>query len=103
MNRFDEFGAGFRGVAVEKAIDAGQDDEMFGLYHLGDLGGQPVVVADADFLGRDCVVFVDDRQHVRAQQPVQGILCIEEPTMILEIAQRDEDLRDVDVISALRQ
>ena len=44
-----------------EAVDVGQQHQLVGLHHLGDPGGQPVVVAEADFGGRDGVVLVDDR------------------------------------------
>jgi hypothetical protein len=39
-----------------------------------DQRGQPVVVADADLVGGHGVVLVHHRQHVQAQQPLQGAL-----------------------------
>jgi hypothetical protein len=39
---------------------------------VGDQRGQPVVVAEADLLGRDRVVLVDHRDHAEREQPLQG-------------------------------
>ena len=83
-------------IAVIKPVDAGQDDEVARPDHLGDLGGKAVVVTDADFLGRDRVVLVHDRHDARFEQAVDGIARVEEAPVILEIAKRQQHLRDVE-------
>ena len=60
-------------MAIVQAVDLGQDDEVLRIDHLRDLGRQPVVVADTDFLGGDRIVFVDDRHHPGFQQAEHGV------------------------------
>src|SRR5581483_395466 len=59
------------GVAVIQAVDVGEQDQRVGPGDVGDQGGQPVVVAEADLFGGHGVVLVDDRQDVQFQQTVQ--------------------------------
>ena len=44
------------------------------VHEVGDQGGQPVVVAEADLVGGDGVVLVDDRHDAELEQPVEGAL-----------------------------
>ena len=72
LHHRDEPGIGVLvGVAVIQTIDVRQQDQQIcpdaGRHH----GGQGVVVPDADLLGGDGVVFVDDRQRSQLQQPLQ--------------------------------
>ena len=78
------------------AVDPGKDDEIVRPDHLGDLGRQPVVVADTDFLGGDGVVLVDDRHHVRFEQAMHRIARVEEAPVVFEIAERQQHLRDIE-------
>ena len=96
MDFSHELRVGIVGVAVVKAVDAGQDDEIGRTDHLRDLGREPIVVADADFLRRDRVVFVHDRHDPGFQQAVDRIARIEEAAVILEIAQRQKNLCDLE-------
>ena len=52
-----------RGV---EPVDVGQQHQQVGAHHGRDARRQPVVVAVADFGGRDRVVLVDDRHGARA-------------------------------------
>src|SRR5690606_39642159 len=54
-------GAGAGGVAVVDAVHVGQQHQQVGADQVGDEGGEPVVVAEADLVGGDGVVLVDDR------------------------------------------
>ena len=47
---------------------------MLRLHHLRDLGGKPVIVADADLFGGDRVVLVDDRHDAGLQQAMDVFL-----------------------------
>ena len=42
------------------------------MHEVRDQGGEPVVVAEADLVGGDRVVLVDDRQHAELEQPGRG-------------------------------
>ena len=54
-------------VAVVDAVDVGEQHQRVGPRDVGDERGEPVVVAEADLLGGDRVVLVDDRQRRRAR------------------------------------
>ena len=62
------------GVALRRRgvepVDVGKQDEQVGADHGGDAGGEPVIVAIADFGGRDGVVLVDDRHGPELEQLV---------------------------------
>ena len=98
MHRFDQLGARLRRIAIVQPVDAGEDHQMLRLDHLRDLGGQPIIVADANLLGGDRVVFVDDRQDVGREQAVDGVLGVEEARVILKVTERDQDLRDIEPV-----
>src|SRR3546814_18648376 len=53
--------AGKGGILVVEAVDVGQQDHAARRRGLRDARGEAVIVAKADFLGRDAVIFVDDR------------------------------------------
>ena len=89
---------GVVGIAIIEPFHAREDHEVLGPDHLRHFGGQAVVVADADFLGRDRIVLVHDRDHPGFEQAVDGIAGVEEPPVILEIAQRQQDLRDLETV-----
>ena len=61
------------GIGGIQTVDVRQQNQQVGLYGLGHLGGQGVVVTDDDFLGGYGVVFVDDGQSTQLQQTVQGV------------------------------
>ena len=46
-----------------KPVNVGQENEQVRAHHGGDAGGEPVIVAIADFAGGDRVVLVDDRNR----------------------------------------
>ena len=56
-----------RRVAVVEPVDVGEQHEQVGVHQVGDQRGEPVVVAEADLVGGDRVVLVDDRQRRRAR------------------------------------
>ncbi|CAM5250358.1 hypothetical protein SHIRM173S_11786 [Streptomyces hirsutus] len=68
----DPRGAGPGGVSVVHAVHVGQQDQQVGVDQVGDEGGETVVVAEADLVGGDGVVLVDDREGAHRQQLVEG-------------------------------
>ena len=91
----DQFRAGLFRVLVVEAVDAGEDHEMIRLDHLGDFRSKTVIVAHADFLGRDRIVLVHDWQDVALQQAVDSVLGVQEALALLHILEGHEDLGDV--------
>jgi hypothetical protein len=85
--------AGLRRIAIIKAVDVGEQDDAAGTSRLRNARREPVVVAEADFLGRDAVVLVDDRNHTQGEQPVERRGGVEVAAAMFEIVERDEDLR----------
>jgi hypothetical protein len=55
------------GVLVVQAVDVGKEQQGVGADQRGHQRGERVVVADADLLGGDGVVLVDDRQQRRCR------------------------------------
>jgi len=63
---------------------------------------QGIVVADADFIHGDRIVFIDDGDHTKADQRSQGVACIEKSSSIGKILVGEQDLRHFDVDSLKR-
>ncbi len=59
---------------VVQAVDVGQQDERVGLHDVRHQRGEPVVVAEADLVGGDGVVLVDDRHDAEVEQPEERAL-----------------------------
>ena len=59
-------------VAVEQAVDVGQQHQQVGVHEVRDQRGQPVVVAEADLGRGDGVVLVHDRHRAELAQPLEG-------------------------------
>src|SRR5207302_9261603 len=63
-----------RGLFVETRVGGehpgcvGEEDENVGVDEVGDEGGQPVIVTEADLVVGHGVVLVDDRYHAEVQQ-----------------------------------
>ena len=93
---FDDGNVGGVGVAARvggvEAVDVGQQDQLVGLHHFGDAGGEAVVVAEADFGGGDGVVFVDDRDAAQGQQRVQGLAGVQVAAAVLGVVQGQQQL-----------
>ena len=73
---------------------------QIGARHGGDARGQPVVVAVADFGGRDRVVLVDDRRGAHVEQAFDGRARVEIAPALLGVPERDEDLPGRDAVRA---
>ncbi len=86
------------GVAGE-ALGAGQDDEQIGAREDGDFGGKPVVVAEAQFLDGDAVVFVDDGDDAAVfEQAVERVLGVGVAGAAVEVLMGEEQLRDGETV-----
>ena len=94
LHHRDKPGIGvFMGVAVIQAVDIRQQDQQIrpdaGRHH----GGQSIVIPDADLLGGDGVVFVDDGQRPQLQQPLQGhVEILPPPSALGDVRPGDEQL-----------
>ena len=96
-------GAGIAaGRRVVEAVDIGQQHQQIGAHHGGDAGGQPVVVAIADFVGGDGVVLVDDRDRAPLQQRVDGRARIQIAPPLLGVAERHQHLAGGDAVPRQR-
>ena len=81
-------------VGIVESIHVGQQDQAIGAHHLRYPRRQPVIIAVADLLGGDGIVFVDDRHGAQAQQRLQGAAGIEVPFALFGIGQGQQDLGD---------
>ena len=70
----DELGGTHARIAVVDAVHVGEQDERVGLGDVRDEGGEAVVVAEPDLLGRHRVVLVDDRQRPEREQPLHRLV-----------------------------
>jgi len=61
----------------EEPLDVGQQDEQVGADEHRDLGGEEVVVAEGDLVGRRGVVLVDDRQDAPLQELAKRLARVE--------------------------
>ena len=95
-NRLDQvetlgFGVQF-GIGRIKAVDIGQQDQLIGPDRHGDLGRQPVVVAEPDLIRCHGVVFVDDGHHTQTKQGFHGGAAVQIAPAVLGILQRHQNL-----------
>lgn len=90
----DAGGAGFAGVAVVEAVDVGEQDEEVGADEVGDEGGEAVVVAEADLVGGDGVVLVDDGEGAHGQELVEGAVGVAVVGAAAGVVAGEEDLSD---------
>ena len=94
----DQLGGPGARVAVVHAVDVGQQDQRVGPRDVRDEGREPVVVAEADLLGGDRVVLVDDRQHAERQQPVDRLLGVPVVAAPREVVGGEQHLADGDPV-----
>jgi len=80
-------------VFVEHAFDVGQEHQQIGAHERYDHGRELIVVTEADFVGRDRVVFVDDRHCARVEQRAQRFARVVQAFAIGEIGVGEQDLR----------
>ena len=81
-----------RGSAVEQPGGVGEQDEQIGGDQVGDQGGQPVVVAEADLVVGGGVVLVDHRDHAQLEQPGQGLAGVQVLLAVDEVERGEQDL-----------
>ena len=87
------------GIGGVQAVDVAQQHQQVGMDAAGDDGGQRVIVADGgDLVGGNGVVLVDDGQRTQLQQPGQGVLEIQPPSLVLHIHAGEQDLRHIVVV-----
>ena len=58
-------------VALVDRVDVGEQDEQVSGDEVGDERGQPIVSTEADLVGRDRVVLVQQRDDAQRQQPLE--------------------------------
>ena len=75
----------------------GQQDQQIGIDQVRDQRRQIVVVADLDFLGRDDVVLVDDRNDLALEQRQQRVARVEVALPVGQIRARQQRLRDDEI------
>ena len=73
----------------------GEEHEDVGLDEIGDERAQRVVVAEADLVGRDRVVLVDDRNDGEREQREERRARVEIAAAVGEVVVRQQDLRRV--------
>jgi hypothetical protein len=87
-----------RGVRVAawvgrvEAVNVGQEDQQVCPHHLGNAGGEAVIVAIADFFGGHRVVLVDHRQDAGFQQGFQRCSGVQPAAADLRVCRRQKRL-----------
>jgi len=81
-------------IRVLEAIDTRQNDQIIRLGENRDLGGKPVVVAKSEFLHRNGVIFIDDRNRSALEQAVERVAGIVAAHEAIDVAVREEKLGD---------
>ena len=77
FNQITDLGNGLRlgiaaGIPGIQAVHVGEQDQLVGPDRHRHQGGQGVVIPEAQFIGGQGVVFVDDRHHTPAEQLLDG-------------------------------
>jgi len=88
----DPPGAGVARVEVVEPVHVRQQDQRARPDHVGDQGGQPVVVAEPDLVGGDRVVLVHHGQHAQFEQPAKGPLGVAVVRAAHEVVRGQQDL-----------
>lgn len=97
----DDFGVGIAAwVGGVEAVLIGEEHQQVGFDDIGDQGGEVVVIAQADFLGADGVVFVDDRHHAVLDEGFEGVARVEVAAAVGEVLAGEQHLPDRDVVVA---
>ena len=81
------------GCRVER-VHVGEEHQSVGDYDVGDQCGESVVVSETDFVGREGIVFVDDRHRAEVEQPVEGASHVAVLLWCDGVGHGDEDLPD---------
>ena len=58
-------------IAVEEALDVGEEHQQVGVDEMGHQRSEPVIVTEPDLVGGDGVVLVHDRHHTEIEQGTQ--------------------------------
>ncbi len=72
-------------IFVIQAVNVTTDDQQVGIDQCCVMCGEIVIVANFQFVGRDAVVFVNDRYAAHAEQFAQGIASVDETMAVLQI------------------
>ena len=80
-------------VGREQPVGVGQQDEQVGADQDRDLGGEEVVVAEGDLVGRRRVVLVDDRHDAPVEQAAQRLARVEVVRPRAHVEERQQHLR----------
>ena len=80
------------GVGGVEAVDVGEEQELVGLDHLGDPGGEAVVVAEADLGGGDGVVLIDDGDAAEGEQGGERGAGVEVAAAVLGVLEGEQEL-----------
>ena len=89
-------------VAVEQALDVGEQHEQVGVDERRDHRRELVVVAELDLLDRDRVVLVDDRHRAALEQRGERVARVVGAGAIGEVGVGEQHLRDRDADLAER-
>jgi hypothetical protein len=91
LERRDPAGAELAG-GFPQPVGGGEQHEQVGLQQDRDQGGQPVVIAEFQFIDRDHVIFVDHRDDPMVEQAHEGMACVQVAAAVLEVAVGEQDL-----------
>ena len=90
-----------RGRRVQ-SVDVREEHQGVSRDHLGDQGGQAVVIAEAQLPGGHSVVLVEDRDDAEAEEAREGRAHVRVVVAAHDVVRCQQDLRGVQVVSLER-
>ena len=89
-------------VRVEQTFDIRQQNQNIRADKRSDHGGELIVVAEADLVHRDGVIFVDDGNDLGVEQRGEGVARVVGPRAIGQIGVGEQDLGDREFVAGER-
>ena len=90
----------FAWIGCVQTFLIGQDDQGIGFDQVGNQCTQRVVITEADFIGGNGIVFVDDGQDAQIEQGADGGAGVQIARAIGQIFVREQNLGGTDAVSA---
>ena len=81
-------------IVVVQSVHIREQHERIGLDQVRHQRGQPIVVAEADLVGGDGVVLVDDRDDAQRQQPFHRPLRVAVVAAPVQVVRGEQHLPD---------
>ena len=94
VHTLNEGGGGILvGIGGKETVDIGKEHQHIGAHADGYEGREGVVVANADLLGSNRIVFVDDGKHLHLKKSLHSVLKVAVTLLVAKIVCGEQDLR----------